>query len=109
MLSFGCQILWNHLLSSIELQRLDPYSACLHQGTERHAALASDLIEEFRPPIIDTLVLWIVNSRAIDAETDFVRCNSGCYLNDSGRSKYLKFFLQRREEEINTKLGDKQP
>jgi len=109
MLSFGYQVLWNHLLSLIELQGLDPYSACLHQGTERHAALASDLIEEFRAPIIDTLVLWIVNSRAIDVERDFVHCNSGCYLNDSGRSKYLKFFLQRMEEEINTNSGEKQP
>jgi CRISPR-associated protein Cas1 len=109
MLSFGYQVLWNHLLSLIELQGLDPYSACLHQGTERHAALASDLIEEFRSPIVDSLVLWIVNSRAIDPETDFVRSNSGCFLNDSGRSKYLKFFLQRMEEEINSNSGDKQP
>jgi CRISPR-associated protein Cas1 len=31
MLSFGYQVLWNHLLSLIELQGLDPYSACLHQ------------------------------------------------------------------------------
>jgi CRISPR-associated protein Cas1 len=48
MLSFGYQILWNHLLALIEIQGLDPYQACLHQGTERHAALASDLVEEFR-------------------------------------------------------------
>lgn len=109
MLSFGYQVMWNHLLSLIELQGLDPYSACLHQGTDRHAALASDLIEEFRAPIVDSLVLWIVNSRAIDAETDFVHRNSGCFLNDSGRAKYLKFFLQRMEEEINTNSGDKQP
>ena len=31
MLSFGYQILWNHLLTLIELQGLDPYYACLHQ------------------------------------------------------------------------------
>ncbi|MFM7366662.1 MAG: CRISPR-associated endonuclease Cas1, partial [Sphaerospermopsis kisseleviana] len=41
MLSFGYQILWNHILTLIEIQGLDPYYACLHQGTERHAALAS--------------------------------------------------------------------
>jgi CRISPR-associated protein Cas1 len=90
------------------LQGLDPYSACLHQGTERHAALASDLIEEFRAPIIDSLVTYLVNRRFVDAGSDFVYSNGGCFLNDSGRRKYLKAFLERMEEEIETDSG-KQP
>lgn len=109
MLSFGYQVLWNHLLSLIELQGLDPYYPCLHQGTERHAALASDLIEEFRAPIVDSLVMYLVNRKLMDQEADFVYHNGGCYLNDSGRPKYLKAFLQRMEEEIQTQSGEKQP
>lgn len=109
MLSFGYQVLWNHLLAMIEIQGLDPYYACLHQGTERHAALASDLIEEFRAPIVDSLVLWLVNRRIINAQNDFVNQDGGCYLNDSGRSKYLKAFLQRMEEEIQINSSEKQP
>jgi len=31
MLSFGYQVLWNHLLALIEIQGLDPYYACLHR------------------------------------------------------------------------------
>ena len=109
MLSFGYQVLWNHLLALIELQGLDPYYACLHQGTERHAVLASDLVEEFRAPIVDSLVLWLINRRIMDAQKDFVHQDGGCYLNDSGRAKYLKAFLQRMEEEIQTDSGEKQP
>ncbi|GAB1543360.1 hypothetical protein NUACC21_60340 [Scytonema sp. NUACC21] len=109
MLSFGYQILWNHLLTLIELQGLDPYHACLHQGTERHAALASDLIEEFRAPIIDSLVLWLVNSKIMDAREDFEYYDGGCYLNNSGRPKYIKYFLQRLEEEVQDAEGEKQP
>jgi CRISP-associated protein Cas1 len=109
MLSFGYQVLWNHLLSLIELQGLDPYSACLHQGTERHAALASDLIEEFRSPIIDSLVLYLVNNGMIKADTDFVFCNSGCFLNDSGRQKFLMAFVRRMEESFTNNSGDSQP
>lgn len=100
MLSFGYQILWNHLLSLIELQGLDPYYACLHQGSERHAALASDLIEEFRAPIVDSLVLYLVNRGVVDADQDFEHHDGGCYLNDSGRKKYLRAFLQRMEETV---------
>lgn len=109
MLSFGYQVLWNHLLTLIELQGLDPYYASLHQTNERHAALASDLIEEFRAPIVDSLVLWLINSKVMDATADFVYRDGGCYLNDRGRPKYLKAFLQRMEELIQTGAGDRQP
>lgn len=109
MLSFGYQVLWNHLLALIEIQGLDPYQACLHQGSERHAALASDLVEEFRAPIVDSLILWLVKSQVMDVQKDFVYRDGGCYLNDSGRKKYLKAFVERMEEEIQTDSQDKQP
>lgn len=109
MLSFGYQVLWNHLLSLIELQGLDPYYGCLHEGSYRHAALASDLVEEFRAPIVDSLVLWLVNSRVVDATADFEARNGGCYLSGSGRRKYLRAFLQRMEETLQADGPDPQP
>lgn len=109
MLSFGYQVLWNHLLTLIELQGLDPYSGCLHEGSYRHAALASDLIEEFRAPFIDSLVLYLVNRNIMDSRDDFVYKNGGCYLNESGRPKFLKAFLQRMEETITDDFGEAQP
>ncbi|MEB3283280.1 MAG: CRISPR-associated endonuclease Cas1 [Lyngbya sp.] len=109
LLSFGYQVLWNHIYSLIELQGLDPYFGCLHQASERHPALASDLIEEFRAPIVDSLVLWLINCKVINAEIDFEYRNGGCYLNNSGRTKYLKAFVQRMEEKLKTSTGNKQP
>jgi CRISPR-associated protein Cas1 len=109
MLSFGYQVLWNHLLTLVELQGLDPYQACLHQGSDRHAALASDLIEEFRAPIVDSLVLWLVNTGVMKARSDFEYRDSGCFLNDFGRPKYLKYFVQRMEEAIQTDAETPQP
>ena len=52
MLSFGYQVLWNHLHSLIEIAGLDPYEGVLHTGSDRHAALVSDLLEEFRAPAL---------------------------------------------------------
>lgn len=109
LLSFGYQILWNHLLALIELQGLDPYSACLHQGTERHAALASDLIEEFRAPIVDSLVMYLINRGWVDPYLHFEYRDGGCFLNEAGRKVYLKAFVQRMEEEVMTATGQKQP
>jgi CRISPR-associated protein Cas1 len=109
ILSFGYQVLWNHLLALIELQGLDPYNACLHQSSERHAALASDLIEEFRAPIIDSLMLYLVNRNVMSILEDFDYRDGGCYLNNSGRKKMLKAFIQRMEEEVQSSEDGKQP
>jgi len=109
MLSFGYQILWNHLLALIELQGLDPYDASLHQGSERHAALASDLVEEFRAPLIDSLVLYLINNRILHPQDDFRSVEGACYLNDAGRRQYLKAFLQRMEAHIQTDTDAQAP
>ncbi|OKH15962.1 CRISPR-associated endonuclease Cas1 [[Limnothrix rosea] IAM M-220] len=103
LLSFGYQVLWNHLLALVEIRGLDPYQACLHQGSERHAALVSDLIEEFRAPLVDGLVLYLINKKVISSE-DFVYRDGGCFLNSAGRKIYLSAFVRQMEEVIN--VGD---
>jgi len=106
MLSFGYMVLWNHLLTLIELQDLDPYQGCLHASSERHAALVSDLLEEFRAPIVDSIVLWLINKGIMNIEEDFEYRDGGCFLSDSGRKKYLTAFIQRMEGSIQTPDGD---
>lgn len=102
LLSFGYQVLWNHVLTLLELQGLDPYQGCLHQGSYRHAALVSDLIEEFRAPLVDSLVLQLVNRGELDAQADFEYRDGGCFLGELGRRKWLRSFIQRMEEPIQT-------
>lgn len=109
LLSFGYQLLWNHLLTLIEFQGLDPYQGCLHEGSERHAALASDLIEEFRAPIIDSLVLYLVNNSMVKADRDFRFQDGGCFLNESGRRCFLTAFVQRMEEIVTLDDGGHYP
>ena len=109
LLSFGYQVLWNHVLALIELQGLDPYQACLHEGHESHAALASDLIEEFRAPLIDSLVLYLINRNMLNVVNDFEYRDGGCFLGASGRKRFLQVFVQRMEATIQTSQGDNQP
>ena len=104
LLSFGYQLLWNHLLAIIDLWGLDPYCGCLHQDNEKHAVLASDLIEQFRAPIIDSLVLYLINRNMINSQDSFTYKEDACYLNAAGRSTFLNAFLLRMEETINTPI-----
>lgn len=100
LLSFGYQVLWNHLFALVEIRGLDPYQACLHQGSERHAALVSDLIEEFRAPLVDGLVLYLINKKIISLE-NFIYRDGGCFLNESGRKVYLSAFVRQMEESVS--------
>lgn len=109
LLSFGYQVIWNHLLALIEVQGLDPYQACLHEGSARHAALASDLIEEFRAPMVDSVILYLIKKGVVHAQQDFEYRDGGCFLNESGRRKYLTAFMQRMEEEVKVAEDERQP
>ncbi|MCW6038822.1 CRISPR-associated endonuclease Cas1 [Spirulina subsalsa FACHB-351] len=109
LLSFGYQVLWNHLLALIEVQGLDPYQACLHSSSERHAALASDLIEEFRAPLVDSLVVYLINRYLLEVNEDFEYRQGGCFLNHQGRRKFLQSFVQRMEESVTLKNGTVEP
>ena len=109
MLSFGYMVLWNHLLSLVEIQGLDPYYAFLHQDSERHPALASDAIEEFRVPIVDSLVLYLINQGMMNAVDDFEFRDGGCFLNELGRRKFLRTFLGRMDEKVKNSLGEDMP
>lgn len=107
-LSFGYQIIWNHILALIETWGLDAYFACLHSGSRKHAALASDLIEQFRAPIVDSLVLYLINKRMLNVEEDFTYQDSACYLNASGRKTFLGAFIERMQDSL-TKHSGHQP
>ncbi|WP_374326921.1 CRISPR-associated endonuclease Cas1 [Azonexus sp.] len=70
LLSYGYGILYHTMLNLIVRRGLDPHSASLHAERQGHAALASDLMEEFRPLVVDALVLkLLLSGRAI--ATDF--------------------------------------
>ncbi len=81
MLSFGYSILYRNILGAIEEAGLNPYFSFLHTIKQGHAALASDLIEEWRALLVDKTVLNLVNEGQIYVD-DF-------YTNDSGAS-YMK-------------------
>ena len=101
MLSFGYQVLWNHLHSLIEIAGLDPYEGVLHTGSDRHAALVSDLLEEFRAPIVDSLTLYVINRGIMDVNEDFDYPENACYLNTTGCRKFLGLLIRRMEEELD--------
>lgn len=65
MLSLAYTLLYNRMTSHLNEIGLDPYQGFFHTVRYGHAALASDLIEEFRAPIADTLVLKLLRRKQL--------------------------------------------
>jgi CRISPR-associated protein Cas1 len=77
MLSLGYALLYSQMSGIVQMHGLDPYLGFFHEPKRGHAALASDLIEEWRCPLVDTLVLKLINNKQIsprDFETNGKRC-----------------------------------
>ena len=71
LLSLGYALLFNTVLAAVSLVGFDPYLGALHSVEYGRPSLALDLMEEWRPLIVDALVLSIFNLRALSLN-DFV-------------------------------------
>ena len=102
LLSFGYTILHNNVLSLIIAEGLSPYFGNLHYGEDRKPYLAFDLIEEFRSPIVDSLVLRVVNKNSL-RPSDFEPLHSsrGIYLTQSARQTFLRQLEIQMNEEVS--------
>ena len=100
LLSFGYTLLFNNVLSLILAEGLSPYLGNLHYGEDKKPYLAFDLMEEFRSPIVDSLILKLVN-KPVFKVTDFdtVTETGGVYLNQTARRGFFKYFEARMNEE----------
>ncbi|MGH3245209.1 MAG: CRISPR-associated endonuclease Cas1 [Trebonia sp.] len=73
MLSFGYTQLVQEGVAALEIVGLDAAVGFMHQARWGRPCLALDLIEEFRPLIVDAVVLRCVTSGVVKFE-EFRRC-----------------------------------
>ena len=103
LLSFGYSLLTNKVASAVQLVGFDHYVGYLHSAVYGRPALALDLVEEFRPIIVDSVVLTILNNRMLTLN-DFV-VELGAYrLKDEKRSIFFTKLEERLSEEVNHPL-----
>ncbi len=103
LLSFGYSLLTNKVASAVQLVGFDHYVGFLHSAVYGRPALALDLVEEFRPIIVDSVVLKILNHRMFTLN-DFV-IELGAYrLKDEQRKEFYKQFEERLNEEVQHPL-----
>ena len=101
MLSLGYSILLNEIYGKIENRGLHPYFGFMHEDREKHPTLASDLMEEWRAVIVDSLVMSLINGHEIKTE-HFMRGadDPGIYLTKDGMS----IFIQKIEKKLRQEM-----
>lgn len=68
VLSLGYTLLINRVYAAIRQVNLDPYPAVLHTLEYGRQSLALDLVEEFRPLVVDTLTLALFNLKILGSK-----------------------------------------
>ncbi|MBL4845000.1 MAG: CRISPR-associated endonuclease Cas1 [Planctomycetes bacterium] len=100
VLSFLAALLTKDALLACSFAGLDPSLGFLHQPRPGKPALALDLMEEFRPLVIDSTTLRAFNTGNL-TERDFVFAGDlGTTLSGSGRKKVLGSYEQRLGQSV---------
>lgn len=97
MLSFGYSMLLSELYGKIVAKGLNPYFGFIHQDREHHPTLASDLMEEWRPIIVDSVVMSMVNGHEISVDQFHIEKDDGIYMSHEG----MKNFVRKMEIKFN--------
>ena len=103
ILSFGYGILTRQLCTVLAAVGLDPFRGLFHEARYGRPSLALDLMEPFRPIIVDSTVLRTVNTGEI-VPNDFIGQDIGVALTARGRKKFLNAYERRMSDTVTHPL-----
>ncbi len=103
LLSFLYAMWMNDCRSALEAAGLDPQVGFLHALRPGRAALALDLMEEFRP-WADRLALTLINRGQVKADDFVLREGGGVSLEPEARKAVVVAFQERKKDELNHPL-----
>ncbi len=101
VLSFGYTLLHYEIFTMLVSKGLNPYAAFLHSDRHKHPALCSDLMEEWRPILVDSLAISLLNNgKLLKKNFTYNDENGGVYLDKEGCRKFIENFEKRLRQEV---------
>ena len=97
LLDFGYTLLHQSIAGLIQARGLNPWIGHLHRTASGHMALASDVMEEFRAMVVDSVVLHACLNNRLTVD-DFVSHQGAFTL----RSEPARWFVHEIEIRLNT-------
>ncbi|WGV28615.1 type I-D CRISPR-associated endonuclease Cas1d [Halotia branconii] len=101
LLSFGYSLLRHDIQGAVNIAGFDPYLGYLHCERYGRPSLALDLMEEFRPLIVDAVVLSTLNKQLLTPIDFLTEPLSGAVsLTPEGRKRFLQQYAQKKQSEF---------
>lgn len=92
MLNYGYGILMGEVWRAVHYAGLDPYGGFLHADKPGKPSMVLDLMEEFRPHVVDRFVVKLVSRRMVLPE-GFEVVDGVCQMKENTRRLFLQEFL----------------
>jgi CRISPR-associated protein Cas1 len=99
LLSFGYSLLSKDCTSTGTRVGFDSFCGFYHTMKYGRPSLALDIMEVFRQPIVDSVVLTCINNGVFNAK-DFLQYQGVCYLNERGRKKFFSQYEMRKKDHV---------
>ncbi|HBB30861.1 MAG TPA: type I-D CRISPR-associated endonuclease Cas1 [Cyanobacteria bacterium UBA8803] len=101
LLSLGYALLRHDVQSAANIVGFDPYLGYLHVERYGRPSLALDLMEEFRPLIVDAIVLSVAHRRFLKP-TDFISepISNAVSLTSEGLKVFLRLYEQKKQSQF---------
>lgn len=105
MLSFGYALLTKECTVALMTEGLDPWWGLYHRPRHGRPALALDIMEPFRPAIVDSAVISAVNNGMVTA-ADFSRSRTACVMQPNARKAFIRAYEARLDQLITHPVFD---
>lgn len=101
LMNFGYTLLRDNVESAINIVGFDPYLGYLHVQRYGRIGLAFDLMEEFRPLVVDNIILSAINRRILTPNDFTVEPLSNVVrLSETGKKQFLTLFEKKKQSEF---------
>ena len=94
MLNYGYGILYSLVRNAISRSSLNPYKGVLHASYKDQEALVYDLIEEFRQPVVDRVVITMLGRRQV-SHTDYSSQDGACKIEEGFKKNFADEVLSK--------------
>ena len=97
LLSFFYTMITLNCISALECAGLDSYMGYLHELHSGRESLALDLVEEFRAPLVDHLIITWINRKQV-TKTDFTVVSGSICMKDESKRRLLQLWEAEKEK-----------
>ncbi len=108
VLSFGYTLLLSRVVTATAVVGLDPCVGYLHPEYRGRPAMALDLMEEFRSPVVDRMAISVLNQRLVEPADFAPTEDGGIAMSGEARRIILQAFSKRLRDTVhNERTGER--